>query len=102
MTVRIGNERVVTPIVACHNHPDRDAIGICVRCRVRVCPECTTKIDGINHCVTCLVSAAKSAAPERSEVRSEASGVLDVGAGAMLLALVAALMWALLEVTLPG
>jgi hypothetical protein len=38
----------------CAHHLDRDAIGICVRCRTRVCGECVTKIDGINHCVRCL------------------------------------------------
>lgn len=86
---------------ACGNHPDREAIGVCVKCRARVCVECSTKIDGINHCVTCLAALAGdpravSAAPRES---SRARAAL---AAAALLATGTALAWALLELALPG
>lgn len=39
---------------ACHYHPMRAGIGICVECRQVVCAECTTPFDGINRCAACL------------------------------------------------
>ncbi len=41
----------------CLNHPERDAIGICVKCRKYVCVECATKIEGVNYCADCLPRA---------------------------------------------
>ena len=38
----------------CKHHPDRDGIGVCIRCRTVICSECSTKIDGINHCTHCI------------------------------------------------
>jgi hypothetical protein len=38
----------------CRNHPYRDAVGVCRRCRARLCVDCLTKIDGINYCRDCL------------------------------------------------
>jgi len=38
----------------CLNHPDRDAVGVCVKCRKYVCVECATKIEGVNYCADCL------------------------------------------------
>ncbi len=38
----------------CRYHPERDAIGVCMRCRAVICSECSTRIDGINHCRPCL------------------------------------------------
>ena len=46
-------------VAACENHLQREAIGVCVQCRVRVCSECSTKVEGINHCVTCLAGLAR-------------------------------------------
>ncbi len=54
----------------CRNHPERDGVGICVRCRRVVCVECSTKVDQMNFCTACL--AAISAAPARAG-RPEAS-----------------------------
>jgi hypothetical protein len=45
----------------CQNHPTRDAIGLCVQCRTRVCGECATKVDGINYCAGCLAGLAEAA-----------------------------------------
>jgi len=60
----------------CRNHPARGAIGICVICRAPVCADCTTKVDGINHCIACLARR-----PQRREtVRRTRPGLL-VAAG---------------------
>ena len=40
----------------CGQHVARDAVGTCVRCQRPVCDECVTRLDGINHCVQCLVA----------------------------------------------
>lgn len=53
-------------VATCKNHPDREAIGICVRCRSRNCSECVTKVDGINYCVGCLAELAGGAELEAS------------------------------------
>ncbi len=44
--------------VVCAHHPERQASGVCVRCRARLCGECTTKLDGINYCASCLATLA--------------------------------------------
>jgi len=38
----------------CLNHPERDAVGVCVKCRKYVCAECATRIEGVNYCADCL------------------------------------------------
>jgi hypothetical protein len=38
----------------CRYHADRDGVGVCMRCRAVICSECSTRIDGINHCLRCL------------------------------------------------
>ena len=88
-------------VAACENHPQREAIGVCVQCRLRVCSECSTKVEGINHCVTCLAGLAReggrtvgAAAPSRaSSAYAAASGYL---------VLLSAGVWLLLEFLLPG
>jgi hypothetical protein len=83
----------------CRNHPEREAIGVCVKCRVRVCSECSTKVDGINHCVTCLEALA---APARAKTAApQAAGAASTIAGALLLATTAGLAWAFLELAMP-
>jgi hypothetical protein len=47
----------------CTYHPERFGIGVCVRCRQVVCAECTTRLDGINHCHACLEELAVRPAP---------------------------------------
>ncbi len=88
-------------IVACANHEGREAIGVCVRCRRRVCSECTTKIDGINHCVGCFAELAKEhAQPERTS-RIDGpwwraiSGAVGFGVAVLF-------AWGVLELLLPG
>ena len=56
----------------CRNHPDREGVGICVACRRVFCVECSTKIDGINHCRECLAKRATTAV----EVSTAKSGIV--------------------------
>jgi hypothetical protein len=87
---------------ACRNHPEREAIGICVECRSRVCSECVTKIDGINYCVSCLaVLAARGAQREKSE-REPTPRWIAYAAAIALLGTATLLTWGLLEAALPG
>lgn len=69
-------------------------------CRARVCSECATKIDGINHCVQCLAGSAELSS-ERSSTRPERPGVSTVAAGGYLIVLTS-LLWIMFEVMLPG
>ncbi len=41
-------------MAVCHFHPDRQGVGVCIRCRVVICPACCTKVAGVNHCHACL------------------------------------------------
>ncbi|MCS6859913.1 MAG: hypothetical protein NZT92_06295 [Abditibacteriales bacterium] len=53
----------------CVHHPDREGIGVCVRCRQVVCAECATKIDRINYCHRCLATLSaegRVTAPRRA------------------------------------
>jgi hypothetical protein len=88
-------------VVACANHPAREAIGICVKCKKRVCGECTTKVEGINHCVSCFGGLVAESAAEKPVVRREHPAVAFVLAlfGA---AVASGLAWGVLELGLPG
>jgi hypothetical protein len=89
---------VTLQIAACPNHPTREAIGICVRCRARLCSECATKVDGINYCVACLdVLAARGA---RAPVQRSGRLRTYLAAFAYLLTL-SLLAWGVLEVAFP-
>jgi len=98
------NHRVNPPLVAtCENHVQREAIGVCVRCRTRVCSECSTKVEGINYCVSCLAGLALEGgrAAGRRKAGEAGSALAYVSAGAYFCTLVAGL-WLLLEALLPG
>lgn len=88
-------------IVACANHEGREAIGVCVRCRRRVCSECTTKLDGINHCVRCFAELAEEHARPKDAAASssEWARMLSLGAGFVI---AAGMGWLVLELLLPG
>lgn len=75
----------------CQNHPEREGIGVCVRCRRVVCAECSTKIDRMNFCTGCL--AAMTADPrrraqlgDRTAGAGPAVGILALIAGYLALA----------------
>jgi hypothetical protein len=87
---------VTLQIAACPNHPQREAIGICVRCRARVCSECATKVDGINYCVSCLAELAQGAAGRASQERGELRAYVSAAGYLVLMTL---LVWGLLQVT---
>jgi hypothetical protein len=90
----------LTSAAACRNHLDREAIGVCIECRARVCGECVTKVDGINYCVTCLAKLTRRDTPAKDGAVSRPSA----GVAAMVgwVATATLLLWGLLEVALPG
>lgn len=94
------NGRVTAQIAVCANHAQREAIGVCVRCRTRVCSECATKVDGINYCVACLAGLAVD-----SGARLAANGGKPrwLALQALLhVSLLAFLLWGFLVLMLPG
>ena len=93
-------QSVTSQVAACANHPEREAIGICVRCRIRVCSECSTKVDGINYCVSCLAGLAVSSHAAARREGEPSSGNAYVSAGVYFVVL-SALIWMFLQVTLP-
>jgi hypothetical protein len=50
-------------MAACHYHPDRTGIGICMRCRAVICAACCTRVDGVNHCHACLKAMGRREEP---------------------------------------
>jgi hypothetical protein len=64
-------------MAACKYHPERPGVGVCMRCRSVVCADCTTRLDGINHCHACL---KRLAAPEERR-----AGGAGAALGALLL-----------------
>ena len=93
------NGPVTLQIAACPNHPQREAIGICVECRRRVCSECATKVDGINYCVGCLSTLARSQAPGPRTGTPQLAAYVSAGA---YLVVLTGLVWTLLQVMLPA
>jgi hypothetical protein len=87
---------------ACRNHPEREAIGICVECRLRVCSECVTKVDGINYCVSCLAALAQRGAYRAAAERKPTARWLAYAAAFVLVSSATFLAWGLLEAALPG
>src|SRR5262245_34131455 len=59
----------------CRHHPDRPGVGVCVRCRSVICAECSTKIDRMNFCTSCLatLSAGPRARAAEDALRAAAS-----------------------------
>jgi hypothetical protein len=41
-------------MAVCKYHPGRPGVGVCMRCRAVVCAACTTRLEGVNHCHSCL------------------------------------------------
>jgi hypothetical protein len=87
---------------SCRNHPEREALGICVECRTRVCAECVTKVEGINYCVACLAKLAAAGDKREATVAAVTSpGLAWLSASALFL-FAALLAWGLVEVAMPG
>ena len=53
-------------MAVCYFHGYRPGVGVCMRCKAPVCTECTTRLDGVNHCHMCL----KALGSRREEKRS--------------------------------
>jgi hypothetical protein len=64
-------------VAYCKYHPDRPGVGVCMRCRGVVCDACTTRLNGINHCHSCLRALAARGEKQRPWTlgRSVAHGV---------------------------
>ncbi len=92
----------VPAAAACQNHLEREAIGICVECRARICSECVTKVDGINYCVACYARLADRGARRRSAEDTAQSPAIAWLAGIGLLLFCTLMTWGLLEVAFPG
>lgn len=90
-----------TAAIACANHPSREALGICVRCRTRICAECVTRVDGINYCVRCLETLAteRTSLPPPDAAAPPRAGIGWAVAGLVLLSSMTALV---LEALLRG
>jgi len=89
-------------VAACENHPQREAIGVCVKCRTRVCSECSTKVDGINYCVRCLAGLAGATSATKGAKHASRSryGAYFATSGYFLLLSFGAFV--LLQTLLPG
>jgi hypothetical protein len=91
----------VASIASCENHPAREAIGVCVQCRTRVCSECATKVEGINYCVRCLSGLAAQGGRTVGSRRSATRTSVYVS-GSLYVSALCVGMWLLLQVMLPG
>jgi hypothetical protein len=85
-------------VAACQNHLDREAIGVCVKCRSRICSECVTKVDGINYCVTCYSRLAGHDRAQRRKRSFVFPRALAPFAAMTWLAFLALFAWGLLEI----
>ena len=87
---------------SCQNHPEREAIGICVKCRTRVCSECVTKVDGINYCVGCLAWLAEVGGEQKRAAEKATSPVLAALSAFGFFVVLTLMTWALVEAAMPG
>jgi hypothetical protein len=90
---------IAAPSAHCTQHPVREAVGICVRCRASMCSDCITKIDGINHCRACLDELTRSESKKRT---ASAAGLPSWLVLALGIPLLAALSYFMLDVMMPG
>jgi hypothetical protein len=82
---------------ACANHPDRDALGVCVVTRQPMCSECATLHEGVLHSRQAL--EAMRAARAKAQVGNSAALRLT----ALLLALPMSLgMWWFFKLNIDG
>ncbi|MBW2461623.1 MAG: hypothetical protein JRH11_08240 [Deltaproteobacteria bacterium] len=86
----------------CLNHPRREAIGVCVKCRGQMCSECVTRVDGINYCVTCLARLADAEKPAGAGASVVVPRALAPAFAMAWLTLLTLLAWGLVEVVFPG
>ncbi len=58
-------------MAVCHYHPERAGVGVCMRCKVVICADCCTRLNGVNHCHACLKVLGRG-----KEMRSPASSAV--------------------------
>ena len=66
-----------------------------------MCSECSTKVEGINHCVTCLAGLARDGGRTVGAVAPTRTSSAYAAASGYLVLLTAG-VWLLLEFLLPG
>jgi hypothetical protein len=66
-------------LAVCKYHPDRQAIGVCMRCRAVICAACCTRLRGINHCHACLRKLGRQAASPTGGVAQAVCILLILG-----------------------
>lgn len=66
----------------CHNHPDRPALAVCVSCGKAVCAACSTRWDGMHHCISCLAARRQASGQRAAVVRAIATALLAAIAAA--------------------
>jgi hypothetical protein len=72
-------------MAACHYHPDRAGIGVCMRCRRVICIACCTRVDGVNHCHACLKALGRRRAPREAGSGATVVTLLLLGLAWLLL-----------------
>ena len=68
-------------MAVCRYHPERQGIGVCVRCRSVICAACCTRVEGVNHCHACLKKLGRPRerpAPGRALAAAGAVSLLGV------------------------
>ena len=86
--------------LACQHHPEEAAVGICMRCRAPLCDACRTKLDGVNHCQSCLLAQVEIDS-RAGEVEPAANGPRAWLSLALGLALLSGLTWTTLQALMP-
>jgi hypothetical protein len=71
----------------CFYHPDRPGVGVCMRCRRVICGGCCTRLDGVNHCFSCLEELGRPVESRGSMAGETAIRLAAVLGGIVLLSL---------------
>lgn len=64
----------------CRNHPERDAVAVCISCHTPVCAECRNHIKGKNYCEKCVdkLFGSEIGKPKVSEKNPVLAAVLSI------------------------
>lgn len=64
----------------CSNHPDVDAVGVCVNCGRAVCAACRTVVNGKTYCPACATGVS-GVGRRKFTAKPIAGGILGIMAG---------------------
>jgi hypothetical protein len=70
--------------IHCFHHPDRLAAALCVRCGRPICASCSTRWEGMHHCVGCLAARRAATRETGAVARAVLLVVLTLGLAAVL------------------